>query len=451
MNLNIPSIAIKKCKAKYQQGNIDKVMYRLYKELEYIHKNNMEKDIETLYLWSKEAKKCDVLYMLGGASANSFLLYILGISKTNPLKAHYYCEQCGAIEFIEDPEFVEGYDLKDKACPVCCGDMIGDGHTLNHIHIFRKLPCGHQQPITIVVNPGYDFLSEATRLTRIYTGNKKWRIEKGQLSGDIVVQAKPLFHADSILKIEHVKNHDGINLFLNRYFGKTTSRFKNELTTKVTHGQRFINGNRLYFGNVKNVYDAIKLIGLQHGTWMNTDGEPMFDMEELAARIKGRSPDRYIVTKEWPFPIPLSDMPVFYDDFKFSDYKSEEELLSLYDAIHYGTIMDQLDCEDSCPDCDEDCLDCDEDCFNENTDIIDKEEAGIIYEPIEEWQDVDDESNQDVFAIDTENDKIHKLCGDVLIDEKHEFMLHMLCNARYLFPRGHALEMFNLLCEATFK
>ena len=62
-----------------------------------------------------------------GEIGDSFIAWLLGASKANPLPPHYYCAKCKRIEFV--PDVSDGWDLPLKRCG--CGGMLrGDGHRL---------------------------------------------------------------------------------------------------------------------------------------------------------------------------------------------------------------------------------------------------------------------------------------------------------------------------------
>lgn len=55
----------------------------------------------------------------GGLIGASFIAYLLGITKLNPLMPYYYCQVCGHSESFLDGEVESVFDLPRKICPKC--------------------------------------------------------------------------------------------------------------------------------------------------------------------------------------------------------------------------------------------------------------------------------------------------------------------------------------------
>ncbi len=69
-----------------------------------------------------------------GSVGASLVAYLLGITITNPLKAHYRCGKCCYSSFDADSGIVGmiGADLPQKACPVCGEILLQDGYSIPH-------------------------------------------------------------------------------------------------------------------------------------------------------------------------------------------------------------------------------------------------------------------------------------------------------------------------------
>jgi DNA polymerase-3 subunit alpha (Gram-positive type) len=75
----------------------------------------------------QEARTHHSVVTVAGTLGSSFLAWLFGATEVNPLKPHYFCRNCGAVEFVDG--VTDGFDLPPKKC--ACGNEYGrDGHTI---------------------------------------------------------------------------------------------------------------------------------------------------------------------------------------------------------------------------------------------------------------------------------------------------------------------------------
>ena len=96
--------------------------------------------LKAVYDLAMDLKAKNIPYAMGGESGNSLLLYLLGITETNPLPAHYYDPERKSVEFASDLgrseqryrtllKIRDGYDLPERGFDHE-GTWDSDGHDL---------------------------------------------------------------------------------------------------------------------------------------------------------------------------------------------------------------------------------------------------------------------------------------------------------------------------------
>ena len=78
-------------------------------------------------------KSNDDGYLVGsrGSVGSSFVATMAGITEVNPLSPHYYCKNCHFSDFTSEEVRAYaggcGWDMPDRACPVCGEMLVKDG------------------------------------------------------------------------------------------------------------------------------------------------------------------------------------------------------------------------------------------------------------------------------------------------------------------------------------
>ena len=75
----------------------------------------------------EEARKMSSVFYVAGTISSSFVAWLFGGTKVNPLPPHYRCPKCGKTEFVKNT--ADGFDLPPKTC-TCGAEFLRDGHNI---------------------------------------------------------------------------------------------------------------------------------------------------------------------------------------------------------------------------------------------------------------------------------------------------------------------------------
>lgn len=156
-----------KAKEIYGDPLPEEIQTRLQRELDGIIGNGYSVTYNAAHQIIKYANSKG--YMVGsrGSVGSSFAAHMFGITEVNPLKPHYHCPKCKHLEFVESTQYLSGYDLPDKRCPVCGEKMIGDGQ---NIPFETFLGFNADKIPDIDLNFPSDFQSKAFDYTKVVFG-----------------------------------------------------------------------------------------------------------------------------------------------------------------------------------------------------------------------------------------------------------------------------------------
>jgi len=124
----------------YGEDFPEAVEKRLNEELEIIERGDYAEVFSVNKELTRLSRLCGYETTTRGCAAASFIAFLTGITKVNPLPPHYYCTEKHYADF--DSDYVKKYasktgaDLEDRKCPVCGKPLKKDGYNLPYETLF---------------------------------------------------------------------------------------------------------------------------------------------------------------------------------------------------------------------------------------------------------------------------------------------------------------------------
>ena len=319
--------------SKFNKKQNPDIKRRIDNELKMLDLNDMEGEFRAVYEMIKYLRERNIPYKTGGTAANCLLLYVLGVTAANPLRPHYYCKDCGKIEFSNDVS--DGFDLPEKYCE-CGKKMEKDGHNLAPEQFWgvegETSISAHQIPINV---PESAF-SDAKEFIESHRDMQHLQKNVG-VNGLEFNCENIIISSDSKLPERDPEWHASIDANEMREY--LIGDYKNVLSLEQT--------TEVQPSSFKGV---LKMYGLTRSTWKGI---------ENVKKIKGVESDEGIVYSLEDFGYSLDVVPSYFDDVfdilikeNFPPAKAHEEAAN----VRFGrgiskAILDTLFENDSLPWC----------------------------------------------------------------------------------------------------
>ena len=110
----------KKLYGKYGLTPDYEMIKRVKEEWEAMKNSDSILDIAMLNEFVLWLKKERIPYWMSGTAGSSFILYLLGITRGNPLKPHFYCLECKHVDWV--PNYRSGFAIEIERYNSLCGE-----------------------------------------------------------------------------------------------------------------------------------------------------------------------------------------------------------------------------------------------------------------------------------------------------------------------------------------
>lgn len=301
MKSNLSVIAHDLFQEKYGTNML--LLEKLNYEINLARGRGFTNNILIAYDLAEFLKRKNIAYFAAGATASSFLMYVLGITKTNPLEPHYYCMNCGHMEYVKDVQ--DGFDLPEKRC-LCGSMMFGDGHNIDPMNFWGQKLGSEWHHIWIAVsNKGfiecYSFLLNHPLIKGKST--YKW-FNENEVSVDNILLLKS-DALDNCEPTQKLPSNEGIRQFA---FNKFINDYTWNIDQDIKDSWNRYNYIPSSFAEVMTWY------GMSHGVWnFESKNKPVKKITGYMDVVNNGEALR-IGDIALEMKTPIHDIPVFYED-----------------------------------------------------------------------------------------------------------------------------------------
>lgn len=117
---------------KYGTNPDPLIVKRLRRELTALREvdasQNALQDLAAVYELSRWLKAQNIPFFIEHVTASGLIPYLLGITHTNPLPPHTFCQECNKMHW--ESGYQDGFDIPAAVCSDCGTELIRDGHGL---------------------------------------------------------------------------------------------------------------------------------------------------------------------------------------------------------------------------------------------------------------------------------------------------------------------------------
>ena len=327
MKADLKEVAYEQFEIKYGKWN-QRLFEQLNIELNLAKSRRMTNQIILTIELVEYFRKNQIVYHAAGATASSFLFYILGISKTNPLSPHYYCPNCNHIEF--DSSVLDGFDLPERRCS--CGTlMFGDGHNIDSINFWGQKFNNEWHNIWIAVssrgfNECFSFLLNHPLIKGKST--YRWFNDNEVRVGELLLLKSDAL--DNFEPTQIIMSNEKIKQFA---FDSYVSDYSYAISDQIVESWF------RYDYMPETFHDAMSWYGISHGTWnFDNKNRPVTKLSKIQDVVNEQEALR-IGDMALEMKTLFCEIPTFYDDVYQLLIKSgveKDKAFEIARKAHYG-------------------------------------------------------------------------------------------------------------------